>query len=138
MQLETKEDGWHLIFLNGIVQLVKIDFRLGLVLSDGDDQAQLLIGTSCRLMGPGIDAVIDPEDTASTCPALKLFNKKVEDMDIRKSGHLVVNIGGEYLIKVSPSDSYEAWEIGCSIGFSMVCAPGGTVSLYRRGEHRIK
>ena len=41
MELRDEKDGWHLSLQDGLVQLIQIDFRLGLFLSDASGKAQL-------------------------------------------------------------------------------------------------
>ncbi len=43
----------------------------------------------------------------------------------------MVEFEGERFLEVSPHESYEAWQIASSIGFMMVCSPGGSVSVFR-------
>jgi hypothetical protein len=49
MELKDQKDSWHLAFQDGLLQLIQIDFRLGLFLSDASGQTQLFVETPCRL-----------------------------------------------------------------------------------------
>jgi hypothetical protein len=131
MELQNKNDGWYLAFRDGLVQLIQIDFRLGIFFSDATDKAQLFVETPCRLLGPDADASIVPAETASVAPILPFFNAKVVGIDIRKTGQLIVEFKDGHVLEVHPDNSYEAWQLSCSPGVMLICSPGGKVSLFR-------
>jgi hypothetical protein len=49
MELRDTHYGWSFTFQNCGVQLILIDFRLGLSMSDGTDELRLEIGSQCHL-----------------------------------------------------------------------------------------
>jgi hypothetical protein len=137
MELRDEKDGWHLSLKDGLVQLIQIDFRLGLVLSDTSGKAQLYIETPCRLKGAGGEVPLTPSESPSLAPILPLFNAKVIGVAIRKTGQLKVEFGDGQSLDVDPDDSYEAWQLGCSsIGSLLVCSPGGMVCFFQQGVKR--
>lgn len=138
MELIEKPDQWQLEFKNGLVQLIQVDFRLGFVLSDGKQLAELHIGTRCHLSGVPEGALMIPEETATLAPALRLFNAEVQLIVIERSGDLKVYFSDGRTLAVKPDDRFEAWELGSSIGFRMVCAPDGKVSLFRDKQRPVK
>jgi hypothetical protein len=130
LELLSDRCGWRLILQDGYVQLIQIDFRLGLFLADASGDAKLFIGSPCRLKGQDCDVLLIPGESSSLAPALRLFNAKVTGLSVQLTGHLKVQFGDGRLIEVNPDDAYEAWELGCSIGFLMVCCPDGHVSYF--------
>ncbi len=126
-----EENGWYLKLHGGSVQLIQIDFRLGLFLSDSAHEAKIFIGTKCKLQRLGEEIFLTPSEPSSLAPILPFFNFKVIGISIQKTGQLKVEFGDEHTLEVSPDDCYEAWELGCSVGLMMVCSPGGKVSLFR-------
>lgn len=130
MELREENDGWHLALQDGFVQIIQIDFRLGLFLADASGLSKLYVGSACRLKGPDSEVSLIPEDTPSLAPALPLFNAKVESIDIRKTGQLTVWFDGGRTLEVEPDEKFEAWELGCSINLQFICSQGGEVAVY--------
>lgn len=96
--------------------------------------ANLTIETPFRLRSFDADVLLTPDDSSSLGPVLPLFNAKVVGLAIRKTGQLKVEFGDGCSLEVCPDESYEAWQLGSSIGFMLVCSPYGTVSLFREGN----
>ena len=137
MELRDQKDGWQLLLQDGTVQLIQIDFRLGLFLSDTSATAQLYVETPCRLKGTGVEVSITPSESSSLAPILPFFNAKVIGVVIQKTGQLKLRFGDGHILEVDPDDSYEAWQLGCpSIGSMLVCSPGGKVSIFREERKR--
>ena len=138
MELRDEKHGWHLSLQDGLVQLIQIDFRLGLLLSDASGNAQLYVETPCRLKGPDVDVALTPAESSSLAPVLSLFNAKVTGVAILNTGQLKVQFGDDRSLEVDSDDAYEAWQLGCSIGFMLVCPPGGKVSFFKQTERPAK
>jgi hypothetical protein len=134
MELRDEKDGWQLSLQDGLVQLIQIDFRLGLFLSDASGKAQLYVEAPCHLRGPDVDVALTPAESSSLAPVLPLFNAKVTSVAIRNTGQLKVQFGDSCSLEVDPDDAYEAWQLGCSLGFMLVCSPGGKVSFFKQTE----
>jgi hypothetical protein len=134
VELRDEKDGWLLALQDGLVQLIQIDFRLGLLLSDASGTAQLYIETPFCLNGPNTDVSLTPAKTSSLAPVLTLFNAAVIGVSIRKTGQLKVQFGDGRWLEVGPNDAYEAWQLGGSTGFMLVCSPGGNVSIFNQTE----
>jgi hypothetical protein len=134
MKLKDTNDGWYLELHNGLVQLIQIDFRLGLFLSDLSDKAQLYVETKCRLKSPDADVSLTPADSSSLAPMLPFFNTKAAGVAIQKTGQLRVDFGADRFLEVDPDGAYEAWQLSCSTGIMLVCSPGGSVSLFRDSQ----
>ena len=138
MEFQQEQDGWHLVLHDGLVQLIQIDFRLGLFVSDASGKAQLYVETPCRLRGIDADVLLTPAEPSSLAPVLPLFNARVTRVAIRKTGQLKVEFGDGRTLEVDPDDKYEAWQIACSMGFMLVCSPGGNVSVFKEAEPRVQ
>jgi len=132
MELRDDKDGWNLRMREGLVQLIQIDFRIGLLLSDSSGQAQLHIETPCRLKSPEADLVLTPTNSLSLAPLLGLFNSAVNSLVIKKTGQLTIEFDRYRTLEVDPSGAYEAWQLGCSNGIMLVCSPGGKVAVFRQ------
>jgi uncharacterized protein DUF6188 len=130
MELKAENHSWRVAFNNGTVQQIKIDFRLGLLLTDGNDAAELCIGTPFRLINLGTTLSCIPENPESLAPVLALARKKVIEITIQNSGHMTIFFEFGSSLEVDPDDSYEAWEIGGSTGFLFVCRPGTGVTFF--------
>ena len=132
MELKEDETGWYLALSEGSVQLIQIDFRLGLLFREASsaDGARLDIGEPCYLKGPGGRVPLTPGETSTHAPILPFFNAKVIGIAIQETGHLKVEFTGNRFLEIDPNDRYEAWELGCSIGFKLICSPGGSVAVF--------
>jgi len=139
MELRDEENGWQLSLENGFVQLIQIDFRLGLFLSDTSGTVQLYVETPCWLKGAYGEASLNPSESSSLAPILPFFNTKVIGVAIQKNGRLRVEFGDGHTLEVDPDGSYEAWQLSCtSIACVLICAPGGEVSFFRQPERPTK
>ena len=134
MKLTEESGGWRLALSQGFVQLIQIDFRLGLFLGDAPDMAKLYIAEDFLLKNQGREDTINPEDSCSLAPLLAFFNAKVAGIDIRTTGHLRLEFEAGSSLEVNPNELYEAWELNSSIGVMMICSPGGSVSLFRNSQ----
>jgi hypothetical protein len=132
MELNELDERWCVSMAEGRVQRIEIDFRLGLLLSDGSETASLYIGVPCRLHGPNMDAWLIPGEPASLSPVLPFFNAEVANVDARKTGELSVEFRDGHCLSAASHEKYEAWEIGATIGFLMVCSPGGAITIFRQ------
>jgi hypothetical protein len=103
---------WRFVFQQALVQLVGIDYRLGLMLADGTDILKLHIETPFHLIGPGTDVLCVPEEPTTLSPILPLVNAAVKGIVINKSGQISVDFESGFSIKVDPDASYEAWQLG--------------------------
>jgi hypothetical protein len=137
MELRSEKDGWSLAFQDGFVQLIQVEFRLGMFLSDASGTAKLYVETPCRLKGLDADMPLTPEHSSSLAPALSLFNAQVIDAAIQKTGHLRVRFGDGRSLEVDPDDAYEAWQLGCSVGL-FVCSPGGEVAFFEESDQNMR
>src|SRR5262249_5439798 len=113
---------------------IKIDFRLGLLIADGAEIADLYIETSFRLFGPKLDVSCAPEEPESLAPVLGLVNGGVSGIRIENSGRLIVALESGLSLQVDPDASCEAWQIGASTGFLLVCRPEGGVTFFEQSS----
>lgn len=131
MQLQNEDDFWNFTFENCEVQIILIDFRLGLIMSENTDELRLEIGSQCHLNQSGVDTLLIPEETTSLAPVLSLFRAKVLEIEIQRTGKLSIRFEEGRSLYIVPDPDYEAWELGCpSIDMLFVCLPGGEVSQF--------
>jgi hypothetical protein len=133
MELLKQHDGWRLALENARVQMIQIDFRLSLLVSDGQDEAWVHIETPGVLRSGAKELLLTPEQTPTLAPILHLFNAEVTVIDIRKAGRLIIGFAGDGAIEVAPHDSYEAWQVAVQSergGCLLVCAPGGEIAFF--------
>jgi hypothetical protein len=114
-----------------VLRLITIDFRLIFLFVDEAETIDLCIETTFTMTGNAEDFVCVPEDPKSLAPILPLVNSKVDSIAVRGSGQLAVYFSSGVLIKVTPDPSYEAWQLGASSGFLMVCPPEGKVVIFQ-------
>jgi hypothetical protein len=88
MELKEDRDGWNISFKDGRVQLIQIDFRLSLLVSDGSDKVWLRIETPGRLKSGMTETPIVPAQPVTLVPVLPLFDAVVCSMQrqTRKGG----------------------------------------------------
>jgi hypothetical protein len=138
MKMTDGDNGWTLRFTDGRLNYIHIDFRLALDLVDASGTTSLTIETPCRLKWAVGEASLTPSESSSLAPILPLFNAKVIAIAIQKTGQLTVEFGDGHILEVDPDDSYEAWQLGCSSGFMLVCSPGGKVSFFQQTGRSAK
>ena len=138
MRLEEEHNGWALALERGRVEMIQIDFRLSLLVSDGpNDRCWLRIETLSKFRTAEKQTLIVPERSATLAPALSLFNVEVTAINIARVGHLEVTFGNGDRLEVAPDESYEAWQVECSTregDMILVCPPGGDVVVFSRGR----
>lgn len=74
MTLTETSDSWHLALRAGRVQMIQIDFRLGLLFADGQDSSWLHIETECKLKDGRAEALFVPEQARTVAPILLFFD----------------------------------------------------------------
>jgi hypothetical protein len=137
VEFQLKNGDCSFSFNDGCVQRIQVDFRLGLLLSDGakdgSDSMDLHIEQSCRLKISGTDHLLDPKDKPTLAPILSYFNAKVINVAAKETGQLTLHFGNGDVLIVEPVEQYTAWEMECSIngtGTSLLCMPGGGVGSF--------
>jgi hypothetical protein len=135
MTFKEDNDGWSCTLANSRLQMIQIDFRVSLLISNGIEKAWVHIETAGKLKSDGQEAVFVPEDTQSLAPILRLFNTEVIGINIKKTGKLTIEFERSCVLEVAPDQSYEAWQVSCLGGneeeIMLVCGPGGKVTLFR-------
>ena len=134
MNLKEDQDGWVISFNNGRVQLIQIDFRLSLLVSDGPDKVWLRVETPGSLKSGTIETPVVPVESMTLAPVLSLFNAMVGSVRVAKTGSMVIEFQPDVSLRVMPDEAYEAWQVECSTGTGellLVCPPGGDVVIFR-------
>ncbi|MBX9844655.1 MAG: hypothetical protein K2Z80_22875 [Xanthobacteraceae bacterium] len=140
MEFVETQDGWHLSFKEGRVDLLQIDFRLTVLISDGRNKASFCVETQFELKCENSEAVLVPEQTQTLAPILSIFNAAVHDISITRTGTLVVQFEKGAVLYVASNESYEAWQLTCSFeseetNLMLVCPPGGDVAVFRESAN---
>jgi Family of unknown function (DUF6188) len=134
MEFSKKNDGWHFLFVEGMLGLVKIDFRLTLVVSDRSETIEICIETPFTITDSGADFACVPENPVSLGPILSLVNSQVDFIEATTSGELSVRFATGATINVAPDPSFEAWQLATSTELLIVCPPEGRVVLFEKGH----
>jgi len=132
---KEETNGWSCTLANSRLQMIQIDFRLSLLISNGIEDVWVHIETEGKLKFSAHETVFVPQDTQSLAPVLRLFNTEVIGISITKIGTLAIKFERNCWLEAGPDQSYEAWQVSCSGGnedkVMLVCDPGGKVTLFR-------
>lgn len=136
MRIREHSDGWLIEPANTVVQMIQIDFRVGLLLSDAANDLQIYLGTPFSLRSTvGVEHHLDPGKTTALGPVLNLFNAEVLKVAITKLGDLEISFQNGFVLQSSPDEAFEAWE-ALTRGIRLVCAPEGGVVVYESRADR--
>ncbi|MGB8840195.1 MAG: DUF6188 family protein [Aliidongia sp.] len=130
MHVEYREDGWRVSLDAGLVQMIQIDFRLGLIMSGDDDMLILHIETPFCFKRNGQNTILNPSESENLAPILSLFNKSISHIEVKRTGHIELFFADTYSIECDSNMNYEAWQFSCVGKFLLVCLPGGAVSFF--------
>jgi hypothetical protein len=134
MELREDKNAWTISLKDGRVQMIQIDFRLGFLITDDDDQVWLHIETPARLKTTASEVLLVPDQSVSLAPILPFFNAPVASIRMERTGRLLVEFQRGASLDVAPHQDYEAWQAGCMIQKKdslFVCAPGGEVAWFK-------
>lgn len=132
MKLRKEHNGWRLALEHAVVSMLKIDFRLSLVLGEAADAVELIVETPFHVVSSGVDILCIPEKPGTLSPILPLVNTTVNSLVITEAGHIFVEFDNGASLSIDPDPSYEAWQLAGTIGL-LVCSPGGGVSQFETG-----
>jgi hypothetical protein len=130
VKLHEIDDGWTVEFDRGQVQRIELDFRLGILFSDSSSSASLHIGQECSLRTKSANRPVVPEVPSTVAAILPYSSAKIIGLMVWRDGQLALEFANGDRLEVCPNDKYEAWELGCSDGFRLICNPGGGVSVF--------
>jgi hypothetical protein len=135
MIFKAGNDGWSCELANSRLQMIQIDFRLSLLISNSIEDAWIHIETEGKFRSDLHEALFVPGNAQTLAPLLCLFNTEVIDISITKVGKLIIKFERNCSLEVGPDQSYEAWQVSGSGGdedkVMLVCGPGGKVTLFR-------
>lgn len=132
MQLIPTDFGWLLKMDEGRIQRIEVDFRLGLLFGDKTETASLYIETPCHIRSEGNNTRLVPDAPWTLAPALTIINAEIADVSIQKTGYLTVKLKDGRSLEIEPNEQYEAWQVGSTNGFLLVCSPGGGVAMFQQ------
>jgi hypothetical protein len=133
MKMIENDGNWQFVFSSSRLEMIQLDFRLGLLLLDENDDCWVFIEQECVLSAEDRSISIVPEITSSTAPVLSLLRTQATGITITRTGRLTISFVNGNTLTVNFHESYEAWQLNCTIGNEtsmFVCSPGGRVSKY--------
>ena len=137
MEFTERADEWSISFTDGLIQMIQIDFRVSLLISDGKDHAWAYIEQPGHLKHGATEVEFVPSQTKTLLPILGLFNAVVKNCRIRKTGSLTIEFLNSEVLTVLPHGSWEAWQVSVSNAATetlLVCAPGGKIALFEEAN----
>jgi hypothetical protein len=139
MRLERRDGGIEVSFDDGSVNLVLLDYRLGLNVLDSDS-AKLHISIATEMSAGPVKATsvrFDPEedDGAIGELAASLRHRKIRSCVASQAGDLKLEFDSGLTIDVPSDASYEAWQLD-GPEFKVVAKPGGGLAVWDRGRGR--
>jgi hypothetical protein len=132
MKFAEQNDGWDFIFDNGELRLLKIDFRVEFVIFDASGTINLCVESVFSVTRDGRHSNCVPGKPETLSPVLPFLNEIVKYIKIDRAGNLSAGFSSGALIEVRPDPLYEAWQLGASPDFLMVCPPEGQTVLFKR------
>ena len=139
-QLIEYDDYWVVTPLSGkTVTRCLIDYAFGIECWDGERETRIRIEGTFVLKVNGPEHTLSPEQPTALGPALSIIHKAVDSARVYKDGCLEVNFSDGTRLSVEPDSEYEAWEIVGSGGLRVVCAAGGSLSIWQRevDDHKL-
>ncbi|MBI3326060.1 MAG: hypothetical protein HYZ81_05085 [Nitrospinae bacterium] len=131
-QLIEYDDYWVVAPLAGkTVTRCFVDHALGIECWDRERETTIRIEGNFVFRVSGAEHRLSPEQPTALGPALSIIHKGVVSAWVHKGGCLEVNFSDGSGLSVEPDAEYEAWEIVGSGGLRVVCAPGGTLSIWQ-------
>ena len=133
MKVKEDDTGWTISLEDGQVYMIQIDFRLGLLIVEDQDDVQIHIGQPCRLKNGATEVLLVPNKTTSLAAILPYFWAHVDAIRMGKDGSLRIAFRQGASLDVGPHPEYEAWEAGCRVqnqGYRIVSTPGGEISIF--------
>lgn len=130
MNVNRIDGGWEIFLVKDTVEMIRIDYRLGLLIIDPPDYFNLVIESPFQFLADDSPILMDPARTDSLIATLKLLHAKVSAVRIQESGLLTASFENDIALMVEPDASYEAWELSCDGRFRLVCGPGGVIAVF--------
>jgi hypothetical protein len=124
--------GWRLAFDSARVQMIQVDFRLGLLIADESGTAQIHIESPFKFQLPDGEWVrIVPEKAETISPILSLANRFVFGVLAGNDGALSIKFDGGYEMQVPPGEQYESWQLAYGRKL-LVSGPEGKMDYFQQ------
>jgi hypothetical protein len=112
------------------VSRLVIDYRFRLQFEVDGSAVWLALSTPFVLTVYGAGSPIDPEDTSSLLPALRLLHDKIARVSVSPPGILAVSFDSGSTLRIAPDPNYEAWEYIGPSHAQVICLPGGGLAIW--------
>jgi hypothetical protein len=133
LRLERNNAGFEVSLVDAQVNLVLLDFRLGIHALDlHNESLKIAIGTSFSFRQPGAPATtLEPEEANPALGALAvtLRHQQVRRCVVKTGGDLELEFGSGLMIEVPPDPHYEAWQLDLP-GHKIIAMPGGELAVW--------
>lgn len=116
----------------------RVCFDFGIVFGT-DGGYELRIETVLTLQTASSESIIDPEQAGPAAGQLVgLLHSTIESVEIGASGRLVVSFPEHTTVAVPAHSKYEAWTLTGPDGEGIVCAPGGSLTVWSPTQPRTR
>jgi hypothetical protein len=108
--------------------ITRISFEYAVLLLT-DAASVVRINTELRINSPQVSLSVDPEQVSEGAHVvLTMLHRSIRSSNSNDDGALSLELDGDVLLEVPPSDEYEAWEVTRADGSRVVCMPGGALA----------
>jgi hypothetical protein len=133
LRLEKNDEGFAVSLVAAQVNLVLLDFRLGLHILDVDDESlKIVIATrfSSR-QDNGPTKTLDPKesDPALGALAVAVRHQTARTCRVTRDGTLRLGFDSGLMLEVGPDPDYEAWQLDLP-GGKIIAMPGGELAVW--------
>lgn len=132
IQINENPYSWKISANELVVTQCRIDFAFEMIIWDScDSYLSLRIACAFKFTEESDEYIIDPEaDPKGMCPALSVFDQKIDSIEIFKTGLLVISFINKIKISIVPDPRYESWILSGDNGLIFNCLPGGEVASW--------
>jgi hypothetical protein len=130
--LLERSDHWVLPLDGQVVIQCRYDYALTLIVGEMEPSFILRIEQPFKFSNPdGAVEIIDPvPDPRAMARTLSLVRNTITRSVAHKDGGLEIDFQDGSLVRVSPSDDYEAWHLSGPEGPILVSIPGGDLAVW--------
>lgn len=129
--IRREGDAWRLPIEHRDVSRCVVDHAFALEFHDGAQRTVVRVEGGFTIVEPGHAYRLTPSEPRSLGPAMALVGQVVRSALASPNGTLEIAFEDGRLMSVEPDTRYEAWELFGPGGMRVVCAPGGTISVWQ-------
>jgi uncharacterized protein DUF6188 len=137
MRLEEQSGEFNLIFRDAQVIRVILDYRLGIIIQDyEDDRLEVVIENRffARTEKDMPATKISPEESTTDLGtlAVSLRFQRLSQCHVAQRGTLTLGFESGLTLEIPPDPHYEAWDLDHR-SFKLIATPGGELAVWDRG-----